>query len=185
MKVGMILCGLVAAAMTGPVEERKTDECQELYEGKLVVMPPFSDEILGVKMSSGRVEAYGGKLLELTKEETKVEVVFSKCKNKHEGVLSVKGEKDECVLYTPRKGFEEYKVLYVGDCKKTSEELFQLSEFYDNHGRLEALNKDYGRTLYSDLIFFDIEGEKNVTTLVISNETRYPTSLMLEITKEL
>ena len=126
-----------------------------------------------------------GKVLELTKEETKERVVFSKCKNKDEGVLSVKGEKDECVLYTPRKGFEEYKVLYDGDWKETSEELFELSEFYDNHGRVEAVNKDYGRTLYCDLIFYDIEGEKNVSMLVESNETRYPTSLMLEITKEL
>ena len=69
--------------------------------------------------------------------------------------------------------------------KKTSEELFQLSGFYDNHGRPEVVNKDYGTTLYSDLIFYNIEGEKNVSMLVISNETRYPTTLMLEITKEL
>ena len=44
-----------------------------------------------------------------------MEVVISKCKNKHEGVLLAKGEKGKCVLYSPRKGYEEYEVLYVGD----------------------------------------------------------------------
>lgn len=140
-----------------------------------------------MKLSSDTVNAYGGKLLELKHHESEVEVVFSKCKSKHQGVLSVKGEKDKRVLHSPREGEngeQEFEVLYVGDCKKTTEGLFHLSGVEGQRANLEPYRQD-GKTLFPELLFEDIEGEEKVAMMEESNKYWNATYLQLKVTKYL
>ena len=188
MKIGMVVSALLAVAMAAPVEEKKVDNCKEVYEGQLLGTFPFSSDVAGMKLSKDTVKAYAGKLLEVKSggkppQTSEVKVVFSNCKNEHQGTFSVKGEKGKCVLHSPRKGKKEEEVLYVGDCKKKDEGLFHLYDVEERWGSV-GIYKEDGK-VWSDVLLPGLKGEEGVVVMEESNKYGHPYGMVFDVTKKL
>lgn len=185
----MIVSAFFAVGMAAPLK-REVKGCSPMYEGNLFISQPFSGH-MGLKQSLKMDSDYGGKMLVADQDSNShMEVVFSRCEGRgnsndedtYTGVVSLKYEDDQCLMYSDKHSENGEEVLYVYPCSTSKKQLFTIHH-REEYPSMVTIMRENGKEL-PRATMFETSGEKDVVAL-IGKGRRPGLALMIENIKSL
>lgn len=122
-----------------------------------------------------------------------MKVVFSRFKDSSHsnekdvftGVVSLKGEDDQCLMHSGKDSKYGEEVLLVKVCSKSKKELFRMERSDGENPSMLTILKEDGKTKLTEALMAETSGEKDVVALKEWAKHRPRNALMIENIKSL